>query len=107
MDAGNVPQIWLFFMYTLNRKSTINSKENKACLELGRQYSKRVANHSNISGRKLFKFSSDICVKIFQDIIHDFRNCLSDIQMRIENLPPAIQYLRWSFLKKLITAESC
>ena len=76
-------------MYTLNRKSTINPKENKACLELVRQknkaclelvkqYSKRVANNLNILGRKLFKFSFDICVKIFQDVIHNTRNCLGE-----------------------------
>ena len=73
-------------MYTLNRKSTINSTENKARLELVRQYSKRLANHLNISARKLSKFSFDICVKIFQDVIQDTRNCLGDIQRRIKKL---------------------
>ena len=87
------PDLALLYVYFKQKKHN-NSKENKACLELERQYSKLVANHSNISGRKLFKFNSDICVKIFQDIIHDIRNCLGDIQRRIQNLPPAIQYLR-------------
>ena len=61
--------------------------ENKALLELVTQYSKRVANHLNISGRKLFKFSFDICVKIFPDVIDDTENSLGDIQRRIQNLP--------------------
>ena len=59
-------------MYTLNRKSTINFKGNKARLELVKKYLKAVANHSNISGTNLFKFSFDICVKIFQDVTKIF-----------------------------------
>ena len=48
----------------------------KVRLELVRQYSKLVAEHSNISGRKSYKLSFDNCVKIFPDVIHDTENFL-------------------------------
>ena len=77
LDAGNVSLIQLLFIYTLNRKSTINSNENKAL----------VLNHSEIFRGKLFKFSFDICIKIFPDVIHDTGNSIGNIHRRIQNLP--------------------
>ena len=46
----------------------MNSKENKAPLELVREYSKHVANHLNISGQKLFKGT---LMKIEKALIND------------------------------------
>ena len=67
-DAANVLWIQLSLINTLNTKSTKNFKDNKAPVKLVRQYSKRVANHSNMLDRKLFKFSFDIGVKIVKNI---------------------------------------
>ena len=64
--AANVSWIYISFINTLNTKSTKNFKDNKAPVKLVRQYSKRVANHSNMLDRKLFKFSFDISVKILK-----------------------------------------
>ena len=66
--AANVSWIYISLINTLNTKSTKNFKDNKAPVKLVRQYSKRVANHSNMLDRKLFKFSFDIGVKIVKNI---------------------------------------
>lgn len=64
--AANVSWIYISLINTLNTKSTKNFKDNKAPVKVVRQYSKRVANHSNMLDRKLFKFSFDISVKILK-----------------------------------------
>ena len=53
LDFGKLSHVRLCFIYTLNRKSTITSNENKARTELPRQQFKKVANSSKISRRIL------------------------------------------------------
>ena len=53
LDFGKLSHVQLCFTYTLNRKSTITSNENRARTELLRQQFKKVANSSKISRRIL------------------------------------------------------
>ena len=87
-DAGNMSRIWLYFMYTLNRKSTKkNSKENKARLELVRQYSKRVAKHSNISAESYLNPVLISASKSFKVLLKILKTALVIQRGAFENLP--------------------
>ena len=62
----------------------MNSKENKAPLELVREYLKHVAKHLNISGQKLFKGT---LMKIEKALIND---CLRVLKVSWKFHIPAI-----------------
>ena len=44
LDAVSMSLIWFCFVYTLNRKTTLNFNENRACVALIRQQLRHVAN---------------------------------------------------------------
>lgn len=76
LDAVSMSLIWFCFVYTLNRKTTLNFNENRACVALIRQQLRHVAN----CAKKLCWKLNSVLISAFPDVIHNTGNSYGDIR---------------------------